>query len=339
MFRFVSFTLFFLISAAASGDGVADAVKSVVPRIVRIETIGGHEKVGREIANDGTTTGILLDQEGFIITGSFNILHDPNAILVLFSDGTKKTAKKIAVDRLRMLTLLKTNDFSGQEMPPIPYREKKSVRIGEACIAVGESLSPSEPNVALGVISGKDRIWGKALQTDAAVGPNNYGGPLIDSAGKILGILVPLSSMSDNVAAGAEMYDAGVGMAVPFEDILPVVPKLKEGKDLLPGAAGFSFKENKMFVGDAVIDDVMPESAAAKAGLKKGDKITKIDDSPVTAAMDAVKNVRRRYAGETLKIAFLRDGTEQTVSLTTEERKEKTRQRKPRMTIKKEDGN
>ena len=275
--RFI-LTFSFLIFPAICAADVQSVVNGVVPYLVRIETIGGHEKVGSEFANEGTSTGILLDQEGHVITGAFNFLHDPTSILLVFPDGTKKVAQKIATDRLRMLTLLKANDFTGNATPPLPMRSKESIRIGERCIAVGAVLNPAEPNVAIGIVSGTNRIWDKAIQTDAAIGPNNYGGFLIDVEGKILGIPVPLSMMSQNVTAGAEMYDAGVGLAIPWEDAMALLPKLKEGKDLSPGLVGFGFKDNQTFIGEPVIATVQSDSPAGKAGLKVGDKILKIDD-------------------------------------------------------------
>ena len=310
-----SLVAFLLLTAFEAAADVPSAVKIVAPNLVRIETIGGHEKVGSELANEGTSTGILLDQEGYVLTGAFNFLHDPASILLVFSDGTKKVAKKIATDRLRMLTLLQANDFNGGDIPPLMMRSKASIRIGERCIAVGQVFS-AEPNIALGIISGKDRIWGKALQTDAAIGPNNYGGLLIDLAGNVLGIPVPLSMMSESVAAGAEWYDAGVGMAIPWEDAMVLLPKLKEGKDLLPGWFGFGFKENQTFIGEPVIAGIQPDSPAAQAGLKVGDRIVKIDDVSMPTALAVTLNVKSRYAGETLTIVFQRDGSEQTVSLT-----------------------
>ena len=320
MSRFtLTLSLLLLTSLCAVAD-VSRAVKAVAPYLVRIETIGGHETVGRELVNEGTTTGILLDQEGYVITGAFNFLHDPTSILLIFPDSTKKVATIIATDRLRMITLLKANDYTGDEVAPLAMRSKESVRVGERCIAVGivfpSAVLPAEPNVALGIISGKDRIWGKAIQTDAAIGPNNYGGLLIDFDGKALGIPVPLSMVSRDVAAGAEMYDAGVGMAIPWEDVLALLPRLKEGNNLLPGTLGFGFRENQTFIGEPVIAGIQPDSPAAKAGLRVGDKIVNIDDIPMPTALTVTKNVRQRYAGETLSIVFLREGVEQTVTLT-----------------------
>ena len=309
------FSLFLLFPAIGLAD-VRRLLDEVAPYLVRIETIGGHEKVGNELVNEGTSTGLLLDQEGHVMTGAFHFLHDPTAILLVFPDGTKKVAKKIATDQLRMLTLLKANEYVGSGKVPLPMRSKASIRVGERCIAVGAVLHPTEPNIAFGIISGKDRIWGKAIQTDAAIGPNNYGGLLMDMEGNALGILVPLSMMSQEIAVGAEMYDAGIGMAIPWEDMQAQVTKLKEGKDLLPGSAGFGFKDNQTFVGTPVIARIQPGSSAEKSGLKVGDRIVRIDDVPMSTALEVTKNLRLRYAGETLAILFLREGAEQTISLT-----------------------
>ena len=315
------FSFLFLPAIYVVAD-IPSAISGVVPYLVRIETIGGHERVGSEFANEGASTGVLLDQEGYVITGTFNFLHDPTSILLAFPDGTRKVAQKIATDRLRMLTLLKANDFVGsnflgRELPPLPIRNKESIRVGERCIAVGVVLSPAKPNITLGIISGKNRIWGKAIQTDAAIGPNNYGGLLIDFEGNVLGIPVPLSMMSQDVLAGAEQYDAGVGMAIPWEDMLTLLPKLKEGNDLSPGSVGFAFRDNQTFIGEPVIATVQPDSAAERAGLRVGDKIMQIDDVPMPTALAVTKNLRQRYAGETLTIIFQREGVEQTISLTT----------------------
>lgn len=313
--------LFSSVGPAMAEDtkSVQELVRSVSPWLVRIDTIGGHEKVGAEFANEGTSTGVLLDRTGFVLTSAFHFLHDPTSILLRFSDGSKKIARKVAVDRNRMLTLLKVEGLDENAFPDPPeFRSKDAVRIGRRCLVFGVALGQDEPNLAHGIVSGKNRIWGKAIQTDAAIGPNNYGGPMIDFDGRWIGLAVPLSMTSHELSAGSETYDAGVGMVVPFEDIFgTILPNLKLGKDLEPGTLGIGLHENQTFIGQAVLERVPPGLPAALAGLKAGDRILAIDDHPIGSALDLAMNLRPRYADETLRLTFLCDGKEETVSVTT----------------------
>ena len=302
-----------------AADKLAEAVRraatNVSPWLVRIDTIGGYDKVGSELANEGATTGILLDREGYIITSSFNFLHDPSSILVRFDDGTRRAAKKVATDSNRMLTLLKVELPDSYEYTDgLRHVPKDEIRIGQWAIAVGFALSNDEPNVSLGIVSGKNRIWGKAIQTDAKISPNNYGGPLLDIQGRVIGILAPLSLMSTEVAAGAEMYDGGVGLAVPLEDVLSVLDKLKSGINLTPGILGISFNEIEQFIGPPKIESVLDDSPAQNGGMKKGDVITKIDTRPIETALQAITSIRSKYADDTIEITFERDGNETTFS-------------------------
>ena len=107
--------------------------------------------------------------------------------------------------------------------------------------------------MSVGVLSATGRIWGKALQTDAAVSPNNYGGPLVDLRGRVLGVLVPLSPQSADEMAGYEWYDSGIGFAVPAEHVLSILPRLKQGRDLYTGLAGVSLRPGELLLGEATI--------------------------------------------------------------------------------------
>ena len=91
------------------------------------------------------------------------------------------------------------------------------MRVGQWAIAVGRTFESDRPNMAVGILSALDRVWGKAIQTDAAVSPNNYGGPLVDIRGRVLGVLVPLSPEAADEMAGVEWYDSGIGFAIPWK--------------------------------------------------------------------------------------------------------------------------
>src|SRR5262249_50853475 len=127
---------------------------------------------------------------------------------------------------------------------------KDEIKVGHTSLAVGRTLNSAideVPSVSEGIISAKDRIWGKALQTDAKVSPINYGGPLIDLTGRIQGILVPSSPRAEGETAGLEWYDSGIGFAIPLEDINRVLPRLKQGKDLKPGVIGVNMQSRDEF--------------------------------------------------------------------------------------------
>ena len=321
MFRTLSISLvllFYLTPLYAEENAVHKVATDISPWLVRIDTIGGLEKVGREFANEGTSTGLLLDHDGFVVTSAFNFLHDPASILLRFADGSKKVARKIATDHNRMLTLLKVENLDPAFLPEsYTVALKDTIRVGDACVAVGVALSDEEPNVASGIVSGKNRIWGKAIQTDAAVGPNNYGGPLLDFEGRVLAILVPLSMTSVSLTAGAETYDGGVGLAIPMEDVQRFLPKLKEGKDLFPGTIGIGFKENRNFIGEAILDIAAPNFPAAQSGLQPGDKIVAVDGKPIESALEFMMYHRSCYADEEIRLTFRRNDTDKDVTLKT----------------------
>src|SRR5206468_8293978 len=125
------------------------------------------------------------------------------------------------------------------------------------------------------------RIWGKAIQTDAKVSPLNYGGPLVDLQGRVMGVLVPASPRGQDETAGVEWYDSGIGFAIPLEDINAVLPRLKEGQDLKKGLLGVTLQSTDIYGATPVVGSIAPDSSAAKAGIKGGDVIVEIDGHKV----------------------------------------------------------
>ena len=160
--------------------------------------------------------------------------------------------------------------------------------------------------MAVGILSAVERIWGKALQTDAAVSPNNYGGPLVDIRGRVMGILVPLSPDAAGGVAGMEWYDSGIGFAIPMEHIRQVLPRLEKGEDLHPGVAGVILKGPNLYTGPAVIVACHPKCPATAAGIKAGDRIVEIDGRPISRAAEVKVAIGRRYAGDKMRLTVLR---------------------------------
>jgi S1-C subfamily serine protease/predicted esterase len=290
------------------------AAAKAAPCVVRIQTVGGMEFIGNAEQGSmmqrgrGPTTGVIISPDGYIISSSFNFLHKPSAITVYLPGGKESVAAKIvAQDLTRMVTLLKVDVPPESQLPVAEPVPKSQIRLGQWSMALGRTLADNPtapPSVSVGIISATERIWGKALQTDAKVSPVNYGGPLIDLQGRVLGILVPLSPRAEGEMAGVEWYDGGIGFAVPLEDILQVLPRLKEGKDLQRGVMGFRPKGTDEFSVAPVIDSIEPDSAADKAGLQPGDQIVEMEGKTISRYVQLRHILGPKYAGDkvTLKV-------------------------------------
>src|SRR5262245_591144 len=213
------------------------AVKVAASAAVKIETSGGVEVVraGRAAVRRGIgpTTGVIVSDDGYVISSSFNFANKPATIRVTIPGQKPRVARVVAHDETRMLTLLKVNLPQGTKLPVPKPTPKKDMEIGLMAVALGRTLSAEDgpPSVSVGIISATDRIWGKAVQTDAKISPTNYGGPLIDIEGRVLGVLVPASPQADGALAGFEWYDSGIGFAIPLDDINAVLPRLKKGTE------------------------------------------------------------------------------------------------------------
>ena len=177
-------------------------------------------------------------------------------------------AEIVANDQTRMLTLLKLVGVNGKL--PVPVAAPKSeMRIGQTALAVGRTLvgrADQMPSVSVGILSALNRIWGKAIQTDAKVSPANYGGPLIDLYGRVQGVLVPASPRSEGETAGFEWYDSGIGFAIPLEDINRVLPRMLKGTQKTPvtlkrGLLGVTMQQAQdMHAAAATIATIAPGS-------------------------------------------------------------------------------
>jgi serine protease Do len=288
------------------------AMMRVSPSIVQIETSGGTETIGAGavIKGVGPTTGVALSPDGYIITSAFNFANKPTAVFVTIPGRkTRLVAKTIATDQTRMLTLIKV-EATGLSVPEaLP---KKDMQIGQWAMALGRTLDPNvdnPPSLSVGIISALHRIWNKAVQTDAKVSPVNYGGPLIDVDGRVYGILVPANPFAEGDTAGVEWYDSGIGFAIPLEDVLAVLPRLKQGKDLRKGLLGVTPQGRDIYSGLSTVASVSPESAASRAGIKIGDQITEVDGKPVLNHAQLLHAMGPKYEGDVVSLKVKR-GTE-----------------------------
>ena len=291
------------------------AMAKASPWIAKIETAGGAGAVGTGGGaapirkGVGPTTGLVISPDGYIISSAFNFSNKPTDIFVTVPGNPRLVAKIIASDTSRMLTLLKV-DLKDLPMPvSFPSQE---IKVGMWSLALGRALDNEDgktPSVSRGIVSATERIWGKCIQTDCKVSPINYGGPLVAIDGRVMGVLVPASPRGEGEAAGVEWYDGGIGFAVPLEDVLAILPRLKEGKDLRRGMLGFNPKTpDEMYNEPVVVGTVAPQSVAEKIGMKPNDKITSLNGKPVENFKDLMTLLGPKYEGDKVTVTVERAG-------------------------------
>jgi S1-C subfamily serine protease/predicted esterase len=221
--------------------------------------------------------------------------------------------EELAHDRTRMLTLLrpapKENPLKGLPVPEaVP---KKEVEVGQWSLSLGRTLDNNAdhpPSMSVGIVSATNRIWGKAIQTDAKTSPVNYGGPLVAIDGRVYGVIVPANVRAEGETAGVEWYDGGIGFAVPLEDVFAVLPRLREGKDLRRGLLGISPQGSDVYNSPPVIGAIQPDSAAARAGLQVGDKIVEINGKKVPNYSTLQHVMGPLYEGDEVAVKVERGG-------------------------------
>lgn len=287
-------------------EAIRAAVARVSPSVVRIQTVGGMKAVEGVPQSGGATTGLIVSPEGLIVSSAYSFANRPTAILVQIGDRKNVPARLVATDQSRAIVLLKV-DLEPDTKLVIPEAAPiQTVASGGWAIAVGWTIDPQEPNISVGIVSAVNRVWGKAIQTDAKISPANYGGPLIDIHGRVLGVLVPLSPMDAAETAGVEWYDSGIGFAVPLADIFKMLPELAKGRDLHSGLMGLALKGKDLFAQPPVIAACRPGTPAYEAGLRSGDRIVAVGGKAVTNQAQMRHIVGPLYDGNRVRLTVQR---------------------------------
>lgn len=286
------------------------AVEKIKPSLVTIESFGGVRTMKGRIGGirrqgDGPTTGIMLTPDGYILTSTFNFIQNQPLISVIPSDGIRRTARMVGRDDIRKICLLKIDNV--QDMPTPEIAKLDQMQVGQWTLSVGIGYGDIEPAIARGILSAKNRIGGRAIQTDSNTSPANYGGPLIDIQGRLMGICVPLNPQSQAIGAGVEWYDSGIGFAIPLDGNEKLIDRLKNGERIAPAFLGVLTVPNEQGSG-VWIQQVVKDSPAEKAGLLPHDVIVGINDVDVADLMGLRQVLNRKESGDSIVLRVLKEG-------------------------------
>lgn len=294
------------IAAARTSTGPAEPLKPGTPRGIKPRNPGANFMVA-----DGPTTGVIFSADGFILTSAFNFAHDPSLITVILPDGRRFVGELLARDEVRQLAMLKVD---AADLPVPEWAQSPAdLQVGGWAIALGRGFGGPECSISAGIVSGLNRQGGLAIQTDAKLSPANYGGPLVDLDGRIVGICVPMG-MTAGELAGVELYDSGIGFAIPHWQAMKSVKELQVGHSLRRGLIGIAIDRR---VPDMIrVFGIADPSPGNRAGMKAGDIVIAIDSQKVTTYPEMLRLMRSRLAGEKITVRVRRDRDEVDLRMT-----------------------
>ncbi|OQW73982.1 MAG: 2-alkenal reductase [Proteobacteria bacterium ST_bin11] len=278
----------------------------------------------------GSGSGFIWDEAGHVVT-NFHVIAGANEATIKLADGRDYKAALVGASQVHDIAVLKIGvDF--KRPPPVPVGTSRDLKVGQKVFAIGNPFG-LDWSLTSGIVSALDRSLGgqegptveHLIQTDAAINPGNSGGPLLDSAGRLIGINTAIYSPS-----GAS---AGIGFAVPVDTVMRVVPELiKQGKYIRP-ALGIEIDQqmNEQLaavtgtVGVAILR-VQPESAAEKAGLQgvsitangmmPGDIIVAINGKDIDSLSKLFARLDDQKIGDVVKLRVVNNGKAREVEVT-----------------------
>ncbi|MFV0444901.1 MAG: Do family serine endopeptidase [Planctomycetaceae bacterium] len=281
------------------------------------DDFGGFERMqpGRPQLQEGRGSGFVVDPQGVIVTNS-HVVNGADSVLVVFQDGTELAAESWVTDPWSDVAIVRVK--SEQPLASIAFDDSDQIEIGDWVLALGDPFGVGT-SVTAGIISGKGRAphinaREDFLQTDAAINPGNSGGPLVNLAGKVVGINTAISTRSGG-------YD-GVGFAVPSNLAHWVTQQLiEQGKVNRPylGVAvqPLTAELRKQFgIGlrqGALVAQTFPDSPAQKAGIQPGDVILDVNEAPVDSGVALQGIVERLKIDTQYPIQLLRDGQRKSI--------------------------
>nr|WP_246586886.1 Do family serine endopeptidase [Stakelama flava] len=286
---------------------------------------GGGRPITREAESLGS--GFLISPDGYVVTNNHVIAAgSANAVVqtitVTLTNGKEYKAKLIGNDQASDLAVLK---IEGNNLPFVKFGNSDSARVGDWIIAIGQPFGIGS-SVTAGIISAVHRVTGggpydRFIQTDAAINRGNSGGPMFDMQGNVIGINSQILSPSGG--------NVGIGFAIPATEAKPIVDTLMKGGTVKRGYLGVQIQPMTDDIYDALgvekgkgelLAAVEPGGAAAKAGMKQGDLVLKVDGKDVTPDQSLSYLVANVKPGQTVPFELLRDGKHMTVRATLDQR-------------------
>jgi serine protease Do len=264
----------------------------------------------------GIGSGFIVTADGLVLTNA-HVVQNAAEVTVKLTDRREYKAKVIGVDPQTDIAVLK---IDGKNLPTVRLGNADNVRVGEWVVAIGSPFG-FENTVTSGIVSAKSRSLpdGSAvpfLQTDVAVNPGNSGGPLFNMKGEVIGINSQIYSRSGGYQ--------GVSFAIPIETAVNVKDQLVQHGKVTRGRMGVTIQEvNQALAGSfglpkaggALIAGVEPDSPAAKAGLKSGDVVLKIDGKDIDSSLALSSRVAAMKPGASTKLEVWRDGKPREVAV------------------------
>jgi serine protease Do len=270
-------------------------------------------------------SGFILNREGFILTNN-HVVENATDIRVRFTDTREFTAKIIGRDPLTDVALIQLNN-PPRDLPSVVLGDSEALRQGDFVLALGSPFGLSD-TATLGIVSAKHRVgvsgtgmYDDFIQTDAAINPGNSGGPLFNLKGEVIGI---------NTAIVSPQIGSGIGFAVPINLAKGILPQLREKGKVVRGFVGVSVTDLSPDLRDAfrlpsetagaLVQQVVQNGPAAKAGVKPGDVIVAVNGRPVKGMGDVTSTVALIPPGGKTTLTLLRDGKKQDVTFAVAQR-------------------
>jgi S1-C subfamily serine protease len=322
---------------AARGDLAAiekttiDIFKTDSPSVVHITTlVNATQPFSTDVQEvpEGTGSGFVWDKSGHVVT-NFHVIRGAAAAVIVLADGTTWQGRLVGAYPAKDLAVLAI-DAPAAKLAPIMIGSSANLQVGQMTFAIGNPFGLDQ-TLTTGVVSalGREiestpgRHIRNVIQTDAAINPGNSGGPLLDSAGRLIGITSSILSPSGAFA--------GVGFAIPVDEVNQVVTELtRNGKVTRPGlgvALAPDQLSERIGLDGVLVMRVDPGGPAADAGLRPterdlqgnitlGDVITAIDNQPVKSTEDYFSALEEHKPGDQVTLSIERDGQSRQVTVT-----------------------